>query len=331
MRIGIVRLSSLGDIVLTGPAVRGLRHRFPDAELVYITTKPFEPLAKMLPGVDRVEAIERRGQGFEEGVTRLAAYDWDRIADLQGSDRGQRIRAACKPFEAVIDKPPRFRRSILIATKIPLGRFWPVPMRQIRVMSPWGVQDDTLGLELNSDPDVQAALVEKYPFLEQKPFVIAPGAAHPTKRWRRKHWVAATRALLERGPVVVIGGGDATPDELKEVAAGAKNMYLLDGRTTIPETYELLRLSRGVLAVDTGPMHMAVAAGTPLVAMYGPTVKEFGFFPFRAKRTVVIQKRMWCRPCTAHGGKSCPLLHHRCMRTIEPAHVIEAMDRVIGS
>ncbi len=330
MRIGVIRLSSLGDIVLTGPAVRGLRARFPEAELVYITTKPFAPLAAMLPGVDKVEAIDRRGIGFEEGLERLAALDWDRIADLQGSDRGQRIRSACKPDAALVDHPPRVRRALLITTKQPVGRFWPVPMRQLHTLAPWGVEDDLEGLELTPQPEVRETLLKTYPFLANKPFVLMPGAKHETKRWRRRHWVRTAQMLLERGPVVVIGGGDATPDELKDLAAGYKHMHLLDGRTTLAETFELLQCARAAVSVDTGPMHMAVAAGTPIVALFGPTVKEFGFFPFRAKSAVVVQKKMWCRPCSPHGTQTCPLMHHNCMRGIEPEYVVDTVDRVIG-
>ena len=72
---------------------------------------------------------------------------------------------------------------------------------------------------------------------------------------------------------------------------------------------------------------MAVAVSTPLVAIFGPTVEEYGFFPFRAKAKV-LQRNIWCRPCSAHGTERCPLGHHRCMREIQPGDVIRALEEL---
>jgi heptosyltransferase-2 len=74
-------------------------------------------------------------------------------------------------------------------------------------------------------------------------------------------------------------------------------------------------------------MHLAVATGTPVVALFGPTVREFGFYPFRA-RAEVLERDLWCRPCTAHGSAHCPLAHHNCLETIVPSEVMDAMARL---
>jgi hypothetical protein len=74
---------------------------------------------------------------------------------------------------------------------------------------------------------------------------------------------------------------------------------------------------------DTGATHLATAIGTPVVALYGPGVEEFGFFPYRS-RAVVLQRDLTCRPCSSHGGPKCPLGHHRCLVDIEPDEVARA-------
>ena len=64
-------------------------------------------------------------------------------------------------------------------------------------------------------------------------------------------------------------------------------------------------------------------AVTPVVALFGPTVEQFGFFPYTA-RAVVLQRALECRPCSAMGGARCPLGHHRCLMDITPDDVIQA-------
>jgi heptosyltransferase-2 len=68
-------------------------------------------------------------------------------------------------------------------------------------------------------------------------------------------------------------------------------------------------------------MHLASGVGVPLVAIFGPTVREFGFFPFRAPH-IVLENFLYCRPCTAFGGSVCPEKHFRCMlnTTVDSVH-----------
>jgi heptosyltransferase-2 len=70
-------------------------------------------------------------------------------------------------------------------------------------------------------------------------------------------------------------------------------------------------------------MHLATAVGRPVVALFGPTVEAFGFFPYKARSTV-LQLPLTCRPCSSKGGPRCPLVHHQCMEGILPDQVLNA-------
>lgn len=89
----------------------------------------------------------------------------------------------------------------------------------------------------------------------------------------------------------------------------------------------LLKRARALISGDTGAMHLATAVGTPVVALFGPTVEAFGFFPYHAKATV-LQRDLACRPCSAQGGPACPLRHHRCLQDLQPAEVLEALRKL---
>ena len=88
----------------------------------------------------------------------------------------------------------------------------------------------------------------------------------------------------------------------------------------------MLKRAAALISGDTGVMHMATGVGTPVVALFGPTVKAFGFFPYNAGASVV-ERDLACRPCSSHGGPACPLQHHLCMREIQPDIVYAALSR----
>jgi ADP-heptose:LPS heptosyltransferase len=101
------------------------------------------------------------------------------------------------------------------------------------------------------------------------------------------------------------------------------------GEFTHQETGALLARARVVVSGDTGVMHMATGVGTPVVALFGPTVEQFGFFPYRAA-SIVLQRDLACRPCSSTGTPRCPLGHHRCLVDIAPAEVAGAVERAVA-
>ena len=101
------------------------------------------------------------------------------------------------------------------------------------------------------------------------------------------------------------------------------------GEFSLQETGALLQRARVVVSGDTGIMHMATGVGTPVVALFGPTVTQFGFFPYVAP-SVVLERELSCRPCSATGTAACPLGHHRCLADIMPADVAAAVSRLVA-
>ena len=79
---------------------------------------------------------------------------------------------------------------------------------------------------------------------------------------------------------------------------------------------------------DSAPLHLAAAAGTPTVAIFGPTAPALGFGPYGVAH-VVVQRNLDCRPCSAHGGRKCPKGHFRCMKEIDAAAVLDAARQLL--
>lgn len=154
------------------------------------------------------------------------------------------------------------------------------------------------------------------------PFVaVAPGSIWGTKRW--PGYASLVRGLA--GPVVIIGGGEDRGLAEAVASAAPGRAFSAAGDLSLRASAALIERARLLVTNDSAPLHLATAVGTPVVAIFGPTVPGFGFGP-RGPSDVVLQlEGLACRPCSRHGPQVCPLSHHRCMKEIPVQRVLEAI------
>jgi heptosyltransferase-2 len=330
LRVLCVRFSSIGDVLLTTPLLRALHHRHPDAELYFVTKRAMSPLVLENPHLNGVVELAP-----DESVPHLAKRLRDlrptHGLDLHGSLRSAALRFLVPCFWSGYSKR-KFARTMLIATKInPYGRHVPVPERYFEAAR-------TAGLDVDPDggpPEfflAPAARERMAGWLSERglagqPFAaVAPGAAHATKRWPIRHWQALIERLRQLGYGVVAVGGSGDRELASALGAGVVNAA---GEFTLQETGACLARAAVLVSGDTGVMHMATGVGTRVVALFGPTVELFGFFPY-AKRATVLERDLSCRPCSATGTERCPLGHHRCLEEILPDQVAAAVQRLVA-
>ncbi len=159
---------------------------------------------------------------------------------------------------------------------------------------------------------------------EGRPFIaLAPGSIWATKRW--PYYPELVRQLAAETPVVVVGG--AVDGDLGRAIASVSPGRVLDatGRLSLLASAEIIRRARALVTNDSAPMHLASAVGTPTVAIFGPTVPDFGFGPLAPNAATVGHELLSCRPCDRHGPKACPLGHWRCMRDVTPELVHQTL------
>jgi heptosyltransferase-2 len=314
LRLLLVRFSSLGDIVLTTPLLRAIRQKHPRANLTFATKHVYAPLIETNPNVTSVAALAA-GESIAAFARRIGRAPYDYLLDLHGNLRTLILRRFLRGRWRRYDSR-RTERHLL--TWLGIGtRATPRPVadRYFDAALDLDVTPDGGPAELftTAQDDARAAETVQGDYV-----VLAPGARHATKRWPPSHW-RALATTIRKGGVQVVGLG--LPHE----------RHLLPGPHVI-EAYglplrgmvALCRGARAVVSNDSGLLHVASAVATPLVALFGPTVKEFGFFPYRT-RAHVLERQLPCRPCSLRGGPDCPLVHHRCLRDIVPADVQAAL------
>ena len=327
-----VRFSSIGDVLLTTPLLRALRFRHPSARITFVVKEPYVPLLSASPHVNEVIGISPDHR-LSDLAEQLRGHRFSHLLDLHDSLRSRALRVLVPGNWSSYPKH-RMARAILIHAKRNVYRdLRPVAERYFSAARALDVEPDGRPPELFWDPTAEGRVLE---WLRQsgipdmvRPVAMAPGAAHATKRWPLEHWEGlATRLVAQGCQVIVVGGADdaSLGSGLARMAPG--RVHNAAGLFQLQETGALLQRTSAVVSGDTGVMHMATAVGAPVVALFGPTVQPFGFFPY-TKRASVLELTMGCRPCTSKGGPRCPLGHHRCLRDITPELVHEALCRTV--
>jgi len=332
-RILVIRLTALGDVLLATPAVRALREAHPQARIEWLTQAAYAPLLEGLPFVDEVLRYERARDRGLRGTLRLfhalRSRAYDAVVDLQRKPRTAIIAAACGADLRAAAHRRTFRGLVAAG----MGRDKPLrgphqTMRYAAALLPLGAghgEPGALQIGLSSAVRAEAeAEVDKLLGGTRQPLVaLAPGAAHPTKRWSPLRFAEVGSALSAAGRDLVLVGGPADAAELDELRAGLGALPAIDARWLgLPALAVLLSRCAVVISNDSGPVHLAQAVGTPVVDVFGPT-EPVRWGP-RGPHARVVTLQLACSPCTNHGGARCPLGHHACMRDLPTGPVLEA-------
>jgi len=341
----VIRFSSAGDIVLATPLFRALRTRFPHAEIDFAVKRDYAGLVRHHPALTNI--LELPGGEDGEALRRLRsevrAHKYDLLIDIHGSLRSRficlgaprvvRIRKRVLPRLVLV----RFKRNMYD----PWGGAPSVVDRYFEPVLPYGVVNDGKGLEVFPSPEDHAAvagiLAEVGVRDGERCIVLAPGARHWSKRWPGERFAEVGAALASgsglarggdpRARVFVVGGKDDAAlcadvaTRIRHQAPGA-NVVDLAGRLTLTGCALVMDRASAVITNDTALMHIAAARKRPVVAIFGPTVREFGFFPVGTRSIVLERSGLECRPCTHVGGPTCPAGHFRCMLETEPSAVV---------
>ncbi|RPH41481.1 MAG: lipopolysaccharide heptosyltransferase II, partial [Planctomycetota bacterium] len=149
---------------------------------------------------------------------------------------------------------------------------------------------------------------------------INPGATYgAAKQWFPDRFIDLGRKLSERGKLVVVGG--PAEQELGEKVAKGVGGICIAGRTSVTQLAAAIARCRLFVTNDTGPMHVADAVGTPMVAIFGPT--DWIVTPPFGKNHTIVRHEIECSPCLK---RVCPLGHHECMKKIDVGQVLRACE-----
>ena len=333
-RILVIRLSSLGDILLTTPILRLIRQHCPAAQIHFLIKDVYADLIRTHPCVDRVVRVPEK-PALSAVLHSLRQTPYDVVLDLHRTLRSRLLYHSLWARHKLAYSKRIVRRALLVSVgwntlraMTPVPELYAAPLRRLGMQTPLSPLE--MHLAAGSTEAMQAYLERLLPHACQRPLLaLAPGARWPTKCWPVERFAAAAEALaLAQGAGVVILGG-AEDAALAAALCKRLSVPVLDstGQLSLMHTAALLQRCRLLLSNDSGLMHMATALHVPVVAIFGPTVQEFGFYPFQA-RAQVISAALSCRPCSTQGSLRCPRGHHHCMQQVTVSQVFSAAQHL---
>ena len=331
-KILIIRLSSIGDILLSTPFVRQVRNQFRNAEIDYIIKDVFQDLIQFNPHINTIFPLHlyAGNKTLKKLKRQLKNRSYDIVFDLHNNFRSNYLRRGINAKKCRSIKKNKFKQTILVYLKKNLyNNIIPIPERYLRVAEDFDISDDGKGLELFWNEETKISTENKALKIGlnlSEPYLcLAPGAGFHTKRWPAENFEQLIGHICREFNYHIVLLGGEEDKELGRFLSAKDSVYDFTGKLTLVETGVVLSQGKALVSNDTGLMHMATAVNTPVLAIFGSTVQEFGFFPFRGESLVLENAELSCRPCTHIGRKKCPQLHFDCMLKISTEDVFEKL------
>jgi heptosyltransferase-1 len=331
----IVKLSAIGDVIHALPVARALKEDNPAVRITWVVEKPALSLLENNPDIDDIIIFDKARLTSLAGAIRYAvelrrrlrAGKFDLSLDLQGLFKSAAIAFLSGASRRLVYCNAR-ELSYLVSRRI-CGRYAQghIVDRYLDVVRYLGVQADKPDFTVAVTPEDggQARAIAEQAGLDMtKPYVaLAPGTNWPNKCWPAFRFAQLSDRLFDNGLVPVVIGG-AKDKRLYEEIAAATGIPPVDltGKTSLKQLAYILRQARAFVGGDTGPMHLAVAAGTRVVALFGPT--DPGRNGPYGQGHSVLRTPWECRGCWQ---RSCPKKLD-CLEGITAEQVWDALQKL---
>lgn len=324
MRILIIHTAFIGDIVLSTPLIKKIKETYKDSYIAYVTTPVGASILKNNPNID--ELIEYDKRNAHKGIK--GVYEL-----------GKRLRYG--NYNIVIT-PHRYIRSSILSwlSRSPIrlgydnaaGKFlftqkihYDKTKHEVERLLSFINSNENKKYEIELFPDKNNIakaneIWQKNNLENKKIIVIAAGSKWKTKQWPIEYFNEIIDNISKNQNLKIISVGGK--DEIS-LAIHKENILDLRGKTSLLDLAEILKRSDIVLTNDSSPIHIASAFKKPrIIAIFGPTVKKFGFFPWSKNSEILEINNLLCRPCGIHGGNNCKEKHFKCMKEITPDIVL---------
>ncbi|KAA0210881.1 glycosyltransferase family 9 protein [Ignavibacteria bacterium CHB1] len=297
-RVLITRLSSMGDVILSFPLIAKLKRKFPESEITFLTKEQYSDLLKLNNCVNKIAT--------PDSIDINVKYDF--IIDLQNNFRSRAMLRKLRGKTFRFDKN-NTKKFLLVKFKIDcFKKVIPVFERYIRctngLISDFNFEPADLSFDKNIRFDYNYT-------------IIAPSSKHYTKTYPKEKFVKFMQTHSDR-EFILLGSNDSVDISICNYIAGeCDNVLNLCGKTGYAELCNLIYNADKIITNDSAILHLSEALGKPVTAIFGSTVKQFGFYPQNINSIVLEVNGLKCRPCSHIGRESCPEKHFRCMKEIE--------------
>ncbi len=326
MKILIIRLSSLGDIVLTQPVVKVLREVYPEAQIDFYTKKQFVDLVTVFGCVDDILVWEK--ENFTSGSCRMLSFrnKYDIVIDLHSKLNTFIIKKIINAKKTVTYNKKHLLRRLIIK-KLTEKEVTSTVELYFSALRKLGIYKEFSFPELVPKDENLPNFKNLASFTK---IAIFPGAIHKTKQYPIGQLAEFIDSIPAEWNCKYIVLGSKSEKELSEKLQEQTETELIDlcGKFNISELISAINLCDVIISNDSGPMHIAAALKKPQIAIFGATHPKLGFAPLNEK-AVILKADLPCQPCSLHGSKKCSKGHFRCMKEISPDMLKQNLKKIL--
>jgi lipopolysaccharide heptosyltransferase II len=335
-KILFIRLSSLGDVVLTESTIRLCKQTYPQYDIHYLTKYEYAELVRSFLNVDKVYIWDTKLSTIKQ----LKEESYEYIIDLHA-----------KFTSFVIKTLISCKNRITYNKQVMLRRFIVKKLTRKKIDSVvWNYLETINQIQKDSHVPIDKKSNKHYPHLSPTPHAIErvkkifetynisenipmigifPGAQHFTKQFPLEKIANVLLSMPEHWYCQILILGSYKEKLHAWTLKNLTEMNLIDlTGAFLPELLPaVISMIDIVISNDSGPMHIAAALQKPQIAIFGATSTSLGFRPLN-KKAVVIQKNVRCQPCSLHGGKSCKRVTFDCMYDIHSTEVFNVFEKM---
>ena len=336
IKILILRFSSMGDILLATPVLKVLKEHFGEenCSIDWIVKKKFSNTLETNSSINNLYSFSNKKE-LRDIRDKIKETDYKYIFDLH---RNFDTRFITKVFnketiykynKRVID---RFLLVLLKKRKyyeiIPVTKLYYEALKKAGIKNfnenKWDLQ-----YKIN-DSNLEENILKSYN-LDKKYIILVPGASYETKQWPKEKFKLLAKKIINSKldiscKLVIIGYGKKEEEVSKFICKENPDKILnLVGKLSIKESAIIIKHSGLVISNDSGLLHLAEVFKKKVIAIFGSTTEELGFFPYSTEYTVIENNELKCRPCSHFGKRKCPKKHFKCMEDISVDKVFKAI------
>lgn len=323
-RILIIRLSSLGDILLTTPLLRSIKNQYPQIKIDFLLRAEYADVLRLNPHLNKTYFYSRDSDKNNLLSSELKLNNYNLVIDLQNNLRSKIFANKLNQKTLMLNKRS-VDKFLLVNFKINrLEDAGQIPLRYASSIP--GLSLDDKGLELFTDKKSDDRISKGKIIVG-----LCPGARHFTKRWPEKYFIELGNKLVKSDIQVLLFGGRTDRNICRAISESIPGSIDFSNDDDLLQTIANMNLCSAVVCNDSGLMHTASASNAKVIAIFGSTVKEFGFTPYNCDNLILENNLLTCRPCSHIGRNSCPKKHFNCMTEIKPDMVFEKTLKLINN
>ncbi len=333
----IIQTAFIGDSTLTLFVAQAIKKQNPTCKISIVSTPICEDILSVSTDVDHVFPFDKRNsqkglQGIRTFAKQLSTEKIDCIISLHSSFRSSLLALLIPAQYKVTFTQSSFSLFFSRRTKRP--EFGTERQRQLQLLHCFTDYIPTPYTEITFSLESQQKTIETFletNLLEKNQFVIlAPNSVWNEKRWGIEKFEKLCVNLLQKNiPIVVIGS--KSEEQYCQILLSKIGVINGVGVFSLSEILFLLKQSAVLVSNDSAPIHLASVTNTPTIALFGPTIPEFGFAPLATKHTIFENRKLPCRPCSHNGSKPCYLGTHECMKSLKSEDITYEVFRYVES